>query len=496
MTNSVLLFQNAAFLAALAAVAVPVLLHLVFRRKARTLPFPDLRFLRAVDQRVSRRHRIEEWLLLAVRMGLLALLALGLARPLWRSDGVALGAGPATAAVFLLDDSYSLGFAASGGAPAFERARAAALAALAQLHAGDTVALLTINRPPPAGRAELSADRVAARSALAGLAPSAGGSNLAPARGRAADLLAAAKAARRELYLFTDLQKSSWEAALAAGGRRERLRDVDIVLVDVGAPAGANLALSGVAVAATHEIRGMPARISAVVENHGDAEAASTLALLFDGRRLAERAVVVPPHGALAVTLLAPCEGVGFHHGEVRLDDDALAADNRRRFVLDVRERIRVLIVNGARSPVPHQDAAWYLTKALQPAIAGDSGRSIIAPTVCSPAELGDYQLADFAVLILAEVAELPPDRLAAVTAFVENGGGLLLLPGPATDPARFTRTFATRDAWGGLLPAPVTGIRGEPEARAEFTVIREVNERHPIFAALAGAEPPVDLGT
>lgn len=486
---------NSAFLAGLAAVAIPIIIHLVYRRKSKVVLFPDLRFLKQVDQRISRRHKVEEWILLLCRMAVIALLALALAKPLWKSEGHTIGAGPSTAAILVLDDSYSMEFT-QGGLAAFDRAKKGALAAHSLLHRGDSVAVLTLNRIPERGKVILSTDLVAARETIEALTPSKGTSNVAPALARACELLAPSTCTYRDIYLFTDLQKNGWEGVLTSEEWKGRLKNFSFFLVDAGRPQGPNLALTGVEIASAHEIRGVPARAAVTVENPGDVPASSSVSLLLDGRRVQDRHVAVPAGGSALVALSAPCDGIGFHRGEVTLDDDAIAADNHRYFAIEVRESIRVLLVNGNVSPVPHLDGAFYLAKALNPGAAHEEKQSIIATTTCPAAELGDYALADFSVIVLAEVGALPPDRVAAVADFVERGGGLLILCGPGADPAVVTRTWNTRGPFGPLLPAPVTEVRGEANRHDQFTTLREVSERHPVFAALLGADPPVDLGS
>ncbi|HQU41514.1 MAG TPA: BatA domain-containing protein, partial [Pirellulales bacterium] len=78
-------FIQIGFLSALAAVAIPIVIHLVFRQKTRRADLGTLRFLRIVLQRNARRRRVMRWFLLALRMACVALLAMLFARPYWRA---------------------------------------------------------------------------------------------------------------------------------------------------------------------------------------------------------------------------------------------------------------------------------------------------------------------------------------------------------------------------------------------------------------------------
>ena len=105
-----LLFLTPLFLGGLAAVALPILVHLSRRRQTRVLDFPSLMFLSRVPYRSMRRRRIRNWVLMALRIAAYALLALAFARPLIQGWG---GEDAASESrrhrVIALDRSYSMG---------------------------------------------------------------------------------------------------------------------------------------------------------------------------------------------------------------------------------------------------------------------------------------------------------------------------------------------------------------------------------------------------
>lgn len=76
-----MLFLNPLAWIGLAAVAVPILIHLLARQASAPVPFPTLRFLRATPLLDLRRRRLSDWLLLAVRVAIIALAVTALAQP-------------------------------------------------------------------------------------------------------------------------------------------------------------------------------------------------------------------------------------------------------------------------------------------------------------------------------------------------------------------------------------------------------------------------------
>ena len=97
-------FLVPAFLVGGLAALVPVVLHLRRRERIPRLPFSDVRFLRGASVEQARRRRLREWLLLALRMLALLLLALAFARP-FLSDTVS---SSQAATVVLVDTSFSM----------------------------------------------------------------------------------------------------------------------------------------------------------------------------------------------------------------------------------------------------------------------------------------------------------------------------------------------------------------------------------------------------
>ncbi|MCA1685205.1 MAG: BatA domain-containing protein, partial [Planctomycetia bacterium] len=111
--------------------AVPVIIHLLNRRRFRRVEWAPMRHLKLTIQRNRRRVRIEQWLLLLVRVALPVVLFVALARPLVNPTGLErwLGGAGRESHVVLVDDSLSMGYA-SNGPPAFRRAREVAAALL------------------------------------------------------------------------------------------------------------------------------------------------------------------------------------------------------------------------------------------------------------------------------------------------------------------------------------------------------------------------------
>src|SRR5690349_10474510 len=127
---------------ALAAVAVPVLIHLIQRERRQVIDFPSLMFIRRIPYQSVRRRRIRHWPLLLLRAFAIALIVAAFARPFFRKGSLAAASFRASrAVVILLDTSASMGYADE-----WSRARAEARRVVAALGADDEATLVLFAR--------------------------------------------------------------------------------------------------------------------------------------------------------------------------------------------------------------------------------------------------------------------------------------------------------------------------------------------------------------
>ena len=432
-------FLFPAFLAGALAVAIPIVLHFARREAAPRMPFSDVRFLQRAPLLQARRRRIREWLLLALRIAALLLLALAFARPFFDATGLA--GRPVT--IVAVDRSFSM---AQPGR--FEQARDAARTVITAAPPGDLVGLVTFDDRAEVV-AEPTADRGAAVAALARAAPGFGATRYAAALAAGARAIGSRDG---RIVVVTDLQRAGWEAA----GTGVVPPGVTVRTVDVGG-SGPNLAVTALEIGS--------AGAAAVVANTGAQVRSSTVTLRVDGAALESAAVTLAP-GATTVRFDAAPPAAGVI--EVAVDDPGgLPADDRRYRLLDRPAPLAVALVTaGGRS----EAGAFYLERALR--AAGDDSPFVVRPL--APAGVLTTALDGVAAVLLLETAGLGRSPRGQLAAYVASGGGLLIAAGPRLDPALVAEFLGT-----GPAPAPPGG--------AGALTWSVTAARHPLFAAFDG---------
>ncbi len=480
------------FLIGLAALAAPVIIHLLFRRRLAEIPFGTLRFLRMIDQKIMRRRRLEELLLLALRMLLIAALVFALARPVFKS-AVFAGTGHASV-VIVIDDSCSMR-ALSSGKSAFERGVSAALEIVSTLKPQDEVSVILASEASKS-EAAFATDLEKIRLNLRGIRASCSRADLAEAAARARDVLNRAGNPMRELYVISDMQSIAWPED-AVKTLAEIPRTVPTVILDAGDAMEPNLAATGLAVPPRSTREGEPIRVDAMIRNFSDATARNSLALKSGEEVLSSCPVEAGPGAAMTYPMtLTRQTGKEWLLLEAKLGPDALDADNSHFLPLRFREKLKVLLINGSPSPVSYLDECFFLEAALRS--GGIQGIGRIEPVKVSVADAERIKtLSDYAVVFMVNVPGPSPALAGALRDYARAGGGVFIFLGDQASPAVYNMLLGPAESDQTMLPAQIgparTGGENRPDAAENaFEIIGSVKTGHPIFGGYAGE---VDFG-
>ena len=473
-------FAQPWFLLGLLGALIPIIIHLIHRRRPRKQPFPAIELVIQSVQRVERRWRLRRWLLLAARVLLVAALAAAAARPLWGPDGVAAirSDGPQRLAV-VIDATLSMR-ARYDTTTSFARAVVEARNLIDSMGSEDMAVLVAVGDPPQVLVDRPTPDRGLLLSRLAELKPSFGAGDVGEAitsavqalgvvgsEAAAGETTAAAESSPAEgpdtapfgarVVVLSDLAQSSFQgsADLRVPGTtvQASLRVID-VLKDVDAKARRNRAVT--AAEAGH----VPGRAPRTIEVRArvqsfERETASTdtepvdINLRSAGRDLALGAVDIVPGTIVDKVLEHSFERAGVHPLVVEVEPDTLPEDDRRFVKVDVRRQVRVLVVDGAPSGVPKEDEVFYLERALLTGAADQP-----PPRIIGADDLPRADLTAFDVLILAGVDVFNRQEGARLTQFVERGGGLLITTSASMDGELYNAEL------GRLLPRRLRGLK------------------------------------
>ena len=489
-----------------ALAAIPAILHLLFRREHTAEPFAANRFLAEATRKHSRRLRFQHWILLAIRMAILLLVAIALARPILETAAADISTDRSTVHhLFVLDATLSMRHR-HRGQQRFDRARAILERTVEASSDGDTFRLLVIRGAgSPLVIAQAAGRRSDVLEELSRLEPTwESGREIETLEATLALINTPAPSGRPRVSLVTDLQRSAWQPP--DQNRRDRLRALlrsihqasELVVYDVGGPAASNAAVVKLESETPVAIAGEPVTLRATIAHFGPDEPLKNnieahLEWHVDERMVARRAVVLKPRGTISVNWTHRFPAAGEHHAEVRLGGDGLADDDHRHIALPVRDRLQVLLAGGRSGERPDQAATYYAAAALDPehGTSAAASRSANGPrittTVISESRLVGEDLDRHDCVVLCDVPQLDRLETSRLARFVSGGGGLVIGLGDSVDTAAWNRMLGDRGA--GLLPGRIEDLVSTDDPDHEAVVFDPGTYSHPLLAVFRGIE-------
>jgi len=506
-------------LAGAVVAVIPLLIHLINRRRARRVRWAAMGFLLAANRRSLRRVRLEQWLLLLLRTAILMLFGLAVARP-FLPTGMRLGLGDRHwHRVLLVDNSLSASagydsnaeLAATDGKPPLDDPRsaidnrqskrppavAAALDLVAAFPANDAVSVISMARPAQRVLAGACFDRRLLRDRLESIPATQRSTDLAGGLAAALEVLrdSPAAAENRAVYVISDQAAVTWQGGEQIPATAAELAEqATLALVPTTDQKRGNRAVTSLTFSEPLPAARLPIRLRATVANFDDTPARElVLQVRRDGRIIRHVSLeAVEPGGQGEVTFSIVAESPGPHSVEVRLEaplPDALPDDDVRHLSLEVFESVPVLLVDGAPGAGRLFGEAGYLAAALAP--EGQPGETVLLqPRIISEWELPGEALPAYRLIILCNVQRLEEPLWHRLEEFVRAGGGLLIFLGEAVGRDNYNR-FGYADGQG-LLPAklgPPVPAWGNADERDALVRLQPEAFTHPAVAHFAQAE-------
>jgi uncharacterized membrane protein YobD (UPF0266 family) len=468
-----LFFLYPAFLVGLLAASLPILIHLLNRRKLQRIRFPAVRFILLSQKRISRSYRLRHWLLLALRTLAVIFLVLLLANPIFQTGaGLFAGGGP-VALVLLVDNSLSMTW--SGDDNGFKQAKDAARLLVGALNDDDRAAVLPTNITGKETYRLKNQKDVLSRE-IDAIEIADGTANLTAALEKAYELLQE-PAGQKEIRLITDMGLTGWDQFSVAALKRVDA-SIPVKLIRIGRKEQPlNGSIKDIRLASQGVGVNIPLQIQATLGNFGDKEIKDALVQLsIDGQNREQKLATVPPKGETTVSFQTRLGQAGPHTGQVSLKKEGLAGNGVADFTLDAQDKLRVLVADGDPQTSLVQSESFFLSRALNP--AGDRDSSIFLPTVILPDALNATALDAYQVVVLCNVATLPDGFAANLQNFVRHGGGLLIFGGDKI------QTDSYNQKLGQISPAELREKKTGSEAAGEK--IDKIDGTHPALQSFS----------
>lgn len=458
------MFLHPTALWGLLAALAPLVIYLILRRRKKEVAWGASYLLRKTLASKRKSSVWKQYVVLAVRTLILALMALLIALP-FRARQTARALVPEPPAepvhrVLLLDDSLSMSVG-EGEDTRMSRLKKAVQPLLTSQRVGDFATVLSLVEParpftpqPLAGPippAEITAllDRVTPRESTI---------HLPAALARAMAALAGTPKMAAEIYLFSDFPRDLVQdterianptPGFAGGFRgtrgKDNLRLVAVNLADSTAQTRPSISVESATIGSDLVIAGVPVNVHVEVVNRSDAETVGRLRLSAPGLATREEPVVLPPNGRRTVPISATFTKPGATALTVSATPQLLRSSSEASVSVEVRPQLRALLLEDVADPSNPQ--ALSEGEFLRRAFAGSAAVKFTSVTLL---DLTRPIAADVDVVIIAGARVITPAIAEPLTQFLRKGGGLLVAMSQSVVPLAYNETLKA------LLPAPI----------------------------------------
>ncbi|MBN2011076.1 BatA domain-containing protein [candidate division KSB1 bacterium] len=466
-------FLNTSILTGLLAISIPLLIHLLTKKKVKRIDFSSLYFLKELKTQKIRRIKIRQILLMIIRTLIILFLILAFARPTLKGTlSPVVGNKAKTSAVMIIDNSMSMGRMVRGRSM-FEIVREKVRQLENVFADGDELYAITVSPGTPPVYPDARYQPAAMEKAVTSLDVSEESTDIIAALLRAKELLDQSHNINKEVYLFSDVQRSGFLGLETVVNPIFEGTDIRIFVQPITSIGSSNLTISDVKLKNQIIEKGKLVEVEVTISNTGVVEETNKLVQLFiDEKRSAQATVQLKPGERQRLSFKIIPDKSRLISGSVLLDDDDLSLDNRRYFVFYVPDKIKVLLVGTEQKDIQFLKIAIGVSPNIQ-------SQEKLASQLIS----GCFDGSD--VVILSNVARMSEGIRHELIQFVDQGNGLIIAPGANMD-LEYYNTWLNEPL---SLPEFINQI-GEPDNQQSFMSFGKIDFSHPIFQGMFDEKP------
>lgn len=492
-------FLKPGMLFGLLAAFIPIIIHLIHKRKPRKHEFAAIEFVIRSVRKIERQWRLKRFLLLACRVLLLAALVFAAAHPMIgsRQASLAQSKGPKKI-VMIIDGSLSMRAKPGGGRTGFAEAQSRARQIVEQMNASDQMVIMMATRKPKLIVKEFSNAKSDLLQALTKLEVTYDAAEISDSVNIASEVLSSVDSgssdeantketlgAAKHIIILSDLAGHSFQQAATLGS------DINLSVVNVFEEMQKedldNYGISQIEIlsAPGSEANAMQARvrIRSYVSSEGSKGTTTSKNINWTGPEgtVAEASVSIVGGNETQRVLEHAFADQKRFPVSLTLEEDVLKEDNERFAMVNIESRVKTLIVDGQPSGLPKEDEIYYFERAFA---AGASEQP--APKIILSDDLQTQDLSLFDVVVLAGVNSITASDAKKIESFVEEGGGLLISSAQSMDIEQYNGVFAR------LLPRAYRGFKERKALRQrsksdDSLLIGELDLSHPVLSVFSG---------
>ena len=405
-------FVNPLYLFGLLAIAIPVIIHLFNFRRFRRIYFTNVRLLQELKQQTQKQSQLRHLLILAMRILAVASLVIAFAQPYIPFSDSNLKMASRNAVSIFVDNSFSMEATGTNGT-LLDESKLKAREIVSAYKSTDLFQLLTCDFE---GRHQRLVTRDEFLTMLEEVKISPSVHSFSEIVRRQYDLLKSEASARRNSYLISDFQKSSYSNI-------DFLQDssINTYLVPLKSSVVANLYIDTCWFNQPTQQPGKTSLLTARIWNKSENDLEKIpLKLLINNQQKSVASLDIKAGMSSTVELPFTVHQAGPQHGMLQVTDYPVTYDDKFYFSFDVLSSINVLAINGDGE-----------NRFLNSLYAQDSS---VRLTNMGEKSLEYGRLSQFDLIILNEIPGFSTGLAEEIKRYVTNGGTILILPAANAD--------------------------------------------------------------
>lgn len=458
-------FLNPAVLFGLIAASIPIVLHFLNLRKLKKINFSTLAFLKELQKTKIKRIKLKQWLLLLLRILIITFLVLAFARPTVKSFPFATGRAK-TSAVFIIDNSFSMSVVNENGT-FINQSKQTAKNLLDSFEDGDEIAILPLSHYKNV-LPFFNHNFITIRKEIDDIQTQQSSPTLNETLIQAGNILYQSKNYNKEIYIFTDMQKSRLYNSPNEISELNNLfgENIRLYIISTIEKSIQNLGIDLLNLNNQIFEKNKTISFTSTITNYSAVPVNNSVASLYvNGKRSAQQNVNLMPDESKEFFFETTLIDTGLVEIYTELEDDDIINDNKRHTAFYLPDHYSVLIVNDVNED----------SKFIKLALSDKSGNIKLDAINFSQLPVQNLSRYD-AVILFVPAYNFQHDKLSN---YISNGGGLILFPGSKTSLSSYQ--FVCR-ALEIDSPISAVGKINSDDAPVQFD---KIDMDHPIFADL-----------
>ena len=469
-------------------VAVPIIIHLLYRKNRKETDWAAMELLRRALVVRSGQIKLEDFIILLLRCLTLLLLAAALLRPILK-DSDLIG-DQKVGMVVAIDDSLSMNH---GATTRFENAIEKARQVIGTSQPGDKISIVFLNERSiddpnkiPLRAADYDPTKI---NSILDEAKKSGASNHQSNLENSIPLLKEMseemKAGTKEIHIITDAQQSDWNGLSSEAKGMLAEIPASIYILPVNSENDDNRSITSLKYVSGSLNNSGVARFEATVKNFGTNDANSGNIEFYQDGNLVQRDTlgVIDSGSSKVIAFLANYNKPGDLSITAKISKDNLSEDNSRNTVVNVRPSISVLCAtDSANEGLGNStNSLFFLENALR--LRSSDEEAGIQVTSVDSSDLTLETFNNYDVIILANVSSPSIEIANRLKTFTEKGGSLILFAGENINAEKYGQTFGTPSQ--SILPAIIGNKKTATEENENLYSLDVPTSDHPLATVI-----------